>query len=145
MKKVVKATLFALALTVLGTTLSAAPAQAQSGQRVQVNVPFDFSIGNTELKAGSYTVQALESGILVFTGDDAHQQGFALTLRGDSSNHSQEPHLVFAVYGTEAFLNQVFLSDDNDCNQLPPSRKQRKLSRQAVGGEEVSLLVQPVR
>ena len=145
MQKVVKATLLAIVITVLGVGLTAAPAHAQAGSQVVANVPFDFFVGSTALKAGTYKVEALESGVLVFSSKDAPQQTFALSLRDDANNHSEQPHLVFARYGTETFLNKVFMSSANDCNELRTSDRERMLQRKQATGEEVSLLIEPAR
>jgi hypothetical protein len=42
----------------------------QSGRRVLANIPFVFSVGNTRLKAGSYTVEQLQSAIIAFSSED---------------------------------------------------------------------------
>jgi hypothetical protein len=42
--------------------------EGQSSNRVVVDIPFDFSVGNTQLRAGNYKVEELQSGILVFNG-----------------------------------------------------------------------------
>src|SRR3981189_107890 len=94
MQYLLKPMLFA-ATTVLGAALTIVPAHAQSGSRVSANIPFDFSVGNTTLKAGSYTVEQLQSGILALSSRDENKEQFALTLPGDSVNQSQEPHLWF--------------------------------------------------
>jgi len=47
---------------VFGVALTIAPAHAQSGSRTLANIPFGFSVENTTLKAGSYTVEQLHSG-----------------------------------------------------------------------------------
>src|SRR5258708_14194525 len=97
-------------ITVFGVAFTIAPAHAQSGNRVLANIPFDFSLGNTTLKAGSYTIEQLQSGILALSSRDENKEQFALTLPGDSVNQSQEPHLVFVRYESEAFLKTVYLS-----------------------------------
>jgi hypothetical protein len=120
--------------------LAIAPAYA-----VSVDIPFDFSVGNSPLKAGSYTVEQLQSGILAFRSDDGHQHQFALSVRGDFTNGGHQPNLVFTRYGNETFLNKVFLSADDDCQQLLPSSRERKLIQNQASGEELSLLIQPAR
>ena len=144
MQSLMKSTLFVL-MTVLGAALAVLPAHAQSGSRVSVNVPFDFSVGSTTLKAGSYTIAQLESGVLVFNSDDGRQHQVALTLRGESGNRNQTPHLVLRRYGSEAFLNRVFLSGSDDYNDLLQSSREKKLIQQRSSGEEISLLIQPAR
>ena len=144
-KGLMKSLLFAVLMIVLGTAISGTPAHAQTGSRVSVNIPFDFVIGNAPLKAGSYTVEQVESGILSFSGRDGREHRFALTVLEDSANGSHHSHFVFTRYGTEAFLNKVFLSADNDCNQLPRSNREKKLVQERVVGDEFSLLIEPAR
>jgi hypothetical protein len=145
MQRLMKSMLFFMVMTVFGAALAVVPAHAQSSSRVLVNIPFDFSVGNTPLKAGSYTIKELKSGVLALSSNDGQEQQFVLTVRGDSPNPIQQPHLVFKRYGTEAFLNKAFLSADDDCNQLPKSSRERNLIRRQASGEELSLLIQPVR
>jgi len=144
MKHFMKPTLFVL-ITVLGASLAILPAHAQSGSRVRVNVPFDFSVGNNPLKAGNYTVSQLEPGILVFSGNDGQQGHIATTIGSDSTNRNQKARLVFTRYGSEVFLNSTFLSDYEDGHELRRSKREKQLIQQQMAHEELSLLVQPAR
>src|SRR6267142_2574950 len=131
-----------VALTVLGVALTIVPARAQSGSRVLANIPFDFSVGNTTLKAGGYTVEQLKSGILAFSSENGREHKFELTFPGDSENQSQQPRLVFIRYGSEAFLKKVVFSSD-EADDLPESSRERKLIKNQASGAELSLLIQP--
>jgi hypothetical protein len=144
MQYLLKPMLFAL-ITVLGVTLTIAPAHAQSRSRTLANIPFEFSVGNTKLKAGSYTVEQLESGIIAFSSEDGKEHQFAMTFPGDSNKQSQEPRLVFIRYGSEAFLKRVFLSGNENYNELPESSRERELIKHQASGDELSLLIQPAR
>jgi len=130
-------------LTVFGAALTIVPAHAQSGSRALANIPFEFSVGNTTLKAGSYTVEQLHSGILALSSSDNKEHQFAMTFPGDSDRQSHEPHLVFIRYGSEAFLKKVVLSSDEDCDELPESSRERDLIKNQASGAELSLLIQP--
>lgn len=143
MQYLFKPMLFAV-LTMLGVALTSVPAHAQSGSRVLADIPFDFSAGTTTLKAGSYTVEQVHSGILALSSSDEQEQQFAMTFPGDSDKQSQEPHLVFIRYGNEAFLKRVFFSVD-DCHDLPESSRERELIKSQASGAELSLLIQPAR
>jgi hypothetical protein len=123
MQYLLKTMLFAV-ITVFGVALTIAPAHAQSSSRALANIPFDFSVGNTTLKAGSYTVVQLQSGILALSSSDDKEHQFAMTFPGDSDKQSQESHLVFIRYGSEAFLKRVFLSGNEDCHELPESSRE---------------------
>jgi hypothetical protein len=142
MQYLLKSMLFAV-ITVLGVALTIVPAHAQSGSRVLANIPFDFSVGNITLKAGSYTVEQVESGILAFSGKDGKEHQFALTFPSDEQ--SKEPHLVFIRYGNEVFLKRVFLFGNEDCHELPKSSKERELIKNQASGAELSLLILPAR
>jgi hypothetical protein len=131
-------------ITTLGAALTIVPAHAQSGSRVLANIPFEFSVGNTTLKAGNYTIEQLQSGIVAFSSEDEKEHQFALTVPGDSDRQSQEPHLVFIRYGSEAFLKKIVLSGDENCRELPESSRERQLINQ-TSGTELSLLIQPPR
>ena len=144
MQYLLKPMLFAL-ITVLGVTLTIVPAHAQSSSHTLANIPFDFSVGNTTLKAGRYSVEQLHSGILALSSSDGKEHKFAMTFPGDSDKQSQESRLVFIRYGSEAFLKRVFISDDEDCHELPDSSKERELIKNQASGAEFSLLIQPAR
>ena len=132
-------------MIVLGVGITAAPVHAQTGSRVVADVPFDFFVGTTAMKAGTYQVATRDSGVLVFSSDETRRQNFALSFNGTSNKHSEQPHLVFTRYGTEFFLNRVFMSSANDYNELPTSNRERTLQRKQASGEEVSLLIEPAR
>ena len=142
MHHLVKPMLFA-SITVFEIALTIVPAHAQSSSRASANIPFDFSIGRATLKAGSYTVEQLRSGIITFSSEDEREHQFVLTVPGDSDEGTQKPHLVFIRYGSEAFLKRVFLSGNEDCRELPESSRERDLIKNQTSGAELSLLIQP--
>jgi hypothetical protein len=142
MQHLLKPILFAV-VTMLSVGLTIPPAHAQSGSRVLANIPFEFSVGNTTLKAGSYTVELLQSGIIAFSSEDETEHQFAFSFQVDSDKQSQEAHLVFIRYGSEAFLNRVFLYGNEDCHELPKSSREKELIKNQASGAELSLLIQP--
>jgi hypothetical protein len=144
MQYLVKPMLLAV-ITVLGVALTIVPAHAQSGSRVFADIPFTFSVGNTTLNAGSYTVELLQSGIIAFSSEDEREHQFALSFQVDSDKQSQEPHLVFIRYGSEAFLKRIYLSRSEDCHELPTTSRERELIKNQASGAELSLLIQPAR
>jgi hypothetical protein len=135
---------FVLLIAVFGAAL-VTPAHAQNSNRVVVDIPFDFSVGNTLLKAGNYKVEELQSGILVFDGNDGRDHQFALSVGNEAANQGDQPKLVFVRYGDETFLNKVFLSRGDDYRELLPSSREKKLIQKRTSGEELSLLIQPSR
>jgi hypothetical protein len=143
MQYLLKLMLFAV-LTVFGVALTLAPAHAQTGSRVLANMPFDFSLGNTTLKAGRYTVQQLQSGIIAFRSGDEKEHQFALTSQGDSDRQGHGPRLVFMRSGGESFLKRVF-SGSGECRELSESGREKELIKNQAPDSEFSLLIQPAR
>ena len=78
------------------------------------------------------------------SSSDAKEHEFAMTFPGDSDKQSQEPHLVFIRYGSEAFLKRVFFSGD-DCHEFPESSRERELIKNQASGAELSPLTQAAR
>jgi hypothetical protein len=132
-------------ITILGIALTIVPAHARSGRRVSADIPFEFSMGNTTLKAGSYTIELLQSGIIAFSSEDEKEHQFTLSFQVDPDKQSQEAHLVFIRYGSEAFLKRIVLSGNEACHELPKSSRERELIKNQASGAELSLLIQPAR
>jgi hypothetical protein len=144
MKSLTKSMLFVL-MTVLCVALTIAPARAVTSGRVEVNVPFDFFVENTALKAGVYRVSQLQSGVISLSREDGQENLVTLTIGGDAGYRGQEPRLVFTRYGNEAFLDKVFWSVNNEYNELFPSKKEQELVRGRATGEQLSLPMQSAR
>jgi len=132
-------------LVLLGAAITVVPAHAQIGIRESVNIPFDFAVGNTQFTSGIYTVAEVQAGTLDISSINGQQHSFALTFHGDSANHSQHSHLVFVRYGSKTFLDKVFLSVENDYEQLVPGSREKQLAQRQKAGEELSLLIELAR
>jgi hypothetical protein len=130
-------------MAVLGMMVTVSPAFAE-GNRIDVNIPFDFVVGNHTLKAGEYKVVRLDSGVLELQSDG--QKGyFALMVNGaPAANHHGDSYLIFNRYQGQAFLSKVALSVDNSYDLLQGKREKQILSNQSGDGEG-SLVVQPIR
>ena len=130
-------------ISVSTVAIAIEPAHAQTADQIIVDVPFDFVVGNSTLRAGVYEVQEQQSGILTLTSHDGQQRRFTFTIPGHSTNGNHQPEAVFVRYGSESFLSKVFLSGDNECLVLPRSSREKVLIQRKASGEEVSLLIQP--
>jgi hypothetical protein len=95
------------------------------------------------LKAGTYTIDELQSGIVAFSSEDEKEHKFALMYPGDSDKQGQKPQLVFVRYGSEAFLKSVVFSGTDDYLELPKSSREKDLIKSQTAGAELSLLIQP--
>lgn len=127
-------------MTVLGAMAAVAPAYAESN-KIAVNIPFDFVVGKTAMKAGEYKIEKLQSGVLELIGEK--QVRFALTVEGSpSGKHAGDAYVVFNRYGNETFLSKVALSDEGNYD-LPPSNREKQLNQHGL--EDRDMVVQPAR
>ena len=144
MRSLMKFILFSL-VAMVGTTLAVVPAKAESETRVTVRIPFDFSVGDTALKAGSYRIQDVQGGTLLLKSKDGQVHEFVLTVPDGAANRNHQPKLVFARYGKEVFLNKVYLSTDGNGREVLLGNREKQLIRKRASGEELSMLLQPAR
>jgi hypothetical protein len=115
-------------ITILGLffMLAMANVQAQTSGRVEVTVPFDFSVGKATLKAGAYTVKTLPGNALAIRSADGKTTALVnapLTIGARDAKAGQR--LVFNQYGDQYFLSQVWLTVETG-RQLFTTRQEEK-------------------
>lgn len=97
--------------------------QAQAPSKVEVDIPFEFSVGKTTLKPGVYTIKRLSGNNLMLRRGDSES---AVMLNAPLSLTSNDPNaverLVFNKYGEQYALSQIWLTVDTG-RQLFVSRK----------------------
>ena len=93
-----------LSLIILAA-LSAIPAIAQ-GVVLKADIPFGFTVGDTYLPAGHYTLSSPSSGIVRVANEDTNAASTVSTIHGFTDpGHSSK--LVFEKYGERYFLHHV--------------------------------------
>jgi hypothetical protein len=119
--------IIAIALFAGATLMTASCATAQSSVIV-VNVPFDFTVKNTVLPAGSYTFgfDLLIPEMLIVRDRAKNVKATDLGLLG-SLDPGKPGSLIFHRYGGQYFLSEVRLGSASDGIYLPA----RKLEEQA--------------
>lgn len=113
----------AIAFFAVATLVAAGSAMAQN-RGVQANVPFDFSIGNAHLPAGTYTIWSTGSANIVEVQNGANKVHIYASVYGDG-NQGKTSKLVFAKYGDQYFLHEILCSA-NDMNMAVPTSKAEK-------------------
>ena len=123
-------------------TLSAVPGHAQDGTKIKTTIPFNFLVGNKELKAGDYVIESLlANNALRFRREDGDVQQITFTVPIETNTTGNHEHLLFHHDGDRYFLSQVWLSGDENGHELLPGvqekglEKGRGASDQAVGGQ----------
>lgn len=114
---------------------SVAPTQAQSlGNRIRVNIPFDFTISEKKLPAGEYSVgrALLGADDLVVAVSDLEGRTKAMRLSNAvvRTRPKQQSTLVFHRYGDEYFLFQVWPAGATTGREFPKSKGEREVQKQ---------------
>lgn len=85
-----------------------APSAGAFAQQLKANIPFDFTVGNTTMPAGEYTIWSPVRNFVDLRNAD---HGSTATIVGNQSHHEAKAksggELVFARYGNQYFLDSV--------------------------------------
>jgi hypothetical protein len=107
--------------------LAAAGVFAQGSQKLNVQIPFGFHIGNTNLPAGSYIVDEAAQHVLRLRSADAKSSVMIQSLRVEKLDPSPVGKLVFNRYGDEYFLSQVWKPGVNTGSELRKTKREHEL------------------
>ena len=108
------------------------PALAQITGPIEANIPFSFTIENTQLPAGSYTFRVLEGTDLnameVVSADGKTSVEF-LVGSTELPNTVAKTELEFHKYGMREFLSSIYERGTNVGADLYPSRAELRLMK----------------
>ena len=118
--------------------------------RVSANIPFDFTVGNKEFKAGKYSVDRLSvshtSDTLIIRSAD-NREAANFNVNRVSGKGESQARLVFRRYGNQYFLAQIFDGQDREGYGLLKSKAEREAAKkrdiitQNVAGPDVVTVV----
>jgi hypothetical protein len=133
MQKQIFRTVAMLSLLFVLTAVSV-NSQGRSESNIAGNIPFDFSVGDTKLPAGNYTLQriALTSSfdrIVIKSADGRGDSHTVMTMPNRTSEVQKESKLIFNRYGDQYFLSQVWMAGSDTGRDLFQSRNERDLAK----------------
>jgi hypothetical protein len=113
--------------------IMAAGQVTKAQQTVIVNVPFDFTAGDTKLPAGEYTVgkSSTYSPALKIARADGRDAILVPSNRTQSNVPQSQSKLVFNKYGDRYFLAQVWSAGSESGRQLMKSKAEKEMSLSA--------------
>jgi hypothetical protein len=113
----------AIALLAIANFAMAGMSFAQS-YGVKANVPFDFTVANKLLPAGSYTIIRESTGLIEIRNHDKPVAVLTVVTH-DENTSSDGGKLIFHKYGDQYFLSEI-LSDWATMNVSVPRSKAEK-------------------
>ena len=115
----------ATALLAIASVAACTGAMAQQ-PAVKANIPFGFTVGNTWMPAGEYTVTSPSNDVLELKSD-SHVALVASTRSYDESKSGSK--LVFDKYGDQYFLHEVLCPNFVSLDLRIPASKSEKIAR----------------
>ena len=127
----------------LGLTLvlSAVLGHADAAKRVKVKIPFDFTLGDKQLKAGDYIVELLgpaPDGALLFRAVDGNARQIVLAVPVETNKTGNHERLVFHRYGSEQFATQVWFMGDDEGYELIPGTREKESAANHAAADQVA-------
>lgn len=112
-------------------------AQQLSEERITVNIPFDFAVGETKLPAGKYTLRRIISTssadqLLIQDADARVDVRTGITRPNRASEVQKESRLIFNRYREQYFLSQVWMAGSDIGCDLFQSRIERSLAKEST-------------
>ena len=108
-------------------------AQAQSVEKMVINIPFDFSVRDRNFPAGEYIVKrASPNGTSLQLETQDRRTAIFILPHGTLQDKAKEDRgkLVFNKYADLYFLSEVWMTGDGGGRHIPMSRTERSLRRE---------------
>jgi len=109
--------------------LSAIPGHADDTKKMKVTIPFDFLVGNKQLKAGNYVVQSWGTpgnGSFLFRSENGSSRQIVFAVPVETNKTGNHERLVFHRYGNEQFAAQVWFAGDEEGYELIPGAREKE-------------------
>jgi hypothetical protein len=117
----------AIALAALASFITVGSISAQE-RSVRAAVPFDFTVGNKLIPAGTYTVSSESGNVVLIRSGDRHIAVMSTAFA--DSRLPKHSVLVFNKYGDQYFLHEILCSSGAMNLQLPTSKVEKRVQTQ---------------
>jgi len=117
---------FGILTTMALALLISVPLSAQT--IATATVPFDFTVGQTQLSAGTYEISTVAHAAGIEIRNTKAAKSVLSVVRSEHSrNNDSRTKLVFNRYGNRYFLSQVSRGLDGGVMQLPTSKLEKEV------------------
>jgi len=118
----------AIALLAIANFAMAGTSFAQSNG-VRATIPFDFTVGNKLLPAGTYTIKEQSEHVIMIQNQDKPIAVLSL-VDGDSNKSPNGGKLKFHRYGSQYFLTEILCDRANMNLEVPTSKTEKRTAQQ---------------
>jgi hypothetical protein len=120
---------------VFALTIYPSKAHAQIVGDLQVNIPFQFHVGNTKLPAGQYVIHMLDGSdlrVMEISSADGSTSALFEVQDAEANSTPAKSELIFNKYGNRYFLSKLFDEGNPSGSQVPISRYEKKVSQETA-------------
>jgi len=126
-----KRNVFGALMTLIVAFAIAVPVANAQQTIMSANVPFAFSVGNSQLPAGTYAVREMDRATLIQSKDSKNSVLGIYAYAGPSK--ADETKLVFHKVGDHYFLTEIWTSARGEGLAVPESKLEKELSASNLG------------
>lgn len=113
--------------------LNAVSVNAQTNQKITVEIPFRFMVVGDKYEAGQYVIEQLDAQNDPFTmtldGANIAEKKVFITQSLQSETSVENVQIVFSKYDDTYFLSEIWTGNTKDGLRIPMGRIERKLER----------------
>jgi hypothetical protein len=95
-----------IAATLLAVTALTAHMGASAQSKLQATIPFDFTVGENKLPAGTYMITSVQPQTILLSCPQKHKNLFIVLTSTDEVSKSPN-RVIFNKYGDQYFLSEV--------------------------------------
>lgn len=111
-------------MTFLGL-LSLSAVRAQAGQGLQAKIPFEFTVGNASLPAGTYSVKY--DNTMQAVSIHGWKLGTAITTAVPNARAKGPSELIFSCYNRACHLAEVSEGAGGEALKIPQGRQEHQV------------------
>jgi hypothetical protein len=125
--------------TITGLLVAAPSASAQSN-KMNVTVPFAFSVGTQHMAAGSYSVTRTSDCFLLVQNKTTSRAAFLMVRAEDGSAPKSGGHLTFQRGGRGMYLTQAwFAGEDRHVRTVAKPKRDVEYAKQIAPAEQIEI------
>lgn len=99
-------------------------------------IPFAFTVGQTEMPAGTYTISRESDSAIVIRDSNTAKGVLSLFSSEQAGSSDDTPKLVFNKYGNKYFLSLVSRGFGSAVMQLPTSKLEKEVRLASTHGAQ---------